>query len=79
MGKNEENTKVNDSSVKNVSYVKAVRGVDCADQACMAGYMVSLTPVPSEATLPFILTVNSFTLGVGVKCVAEQSRQWQQN
>lgn len=56
MGKNEENTRVNDSSVKYVSYVKAVRSVDSKDQACMTGYLVSLKPIQSEATSPFSLT-----------------------
>lgn len=53
MGKNEENTRVNDSSVKYVSYVKAVRSVESKDQACMTGYLVSLKPMQSEATMPF--------------------------
>lgn len=55
-GKNEEKANVNDSSVKYVNYVKAVRGVDCKDQACMTGYLGSLKPVQLEVTLPFSLT-----------------------
>lgn len=72
------NTEVNDRFFKYVSYVKAVSVVGCRDQACMTGYVVSLKPVQWEAALPFSWTkpCKFFGgVGVGFKCLAEQSRQ----